>query len=59
MSTLAEIEQAITRLTPDQLRELTAWLDEHQRLIASSEGVFQLYDEEERSCRSHVAEKSG
>lgn len=59
MSTLAEIEQAITKLTPEQVRELSAWLEEHQRLIASSESIFQMYDEEERSCRSHVAEKSG
>lgn len=59
MPTLAEIEQAITKLTPEQVRELAAWLDEHQRLIASSENIFQMYDEEERACRSHVAEKSG
>ena len=59
MSTLAEIKQAIAKLNSEQMRELAVWLDENQQLIASSENLFQIYDEEERSCQSHVAENSG
>lgn len=59
MSTVTEIEAAIEKLTPLEVSELVAWLDERQRLTAASESLFQLYDEEETICQSHVAEKSG
>ncbi len=59
MSTVAEIEAAIEKLSPPEMRELVAWLKERQHLAASSKSLFQLYDEEEATCRSRVAEKSG
>ncbi len=59
MSTVAEIEAAIEKLTPAEARELMAWLAERHQLAASSEALFQIYDEEEATCRSRVAEKSG
>ena len=59
MSTVAEIETAIEKLAPAEVRELMAWLDERHRLSAASESLFQMYDEEEATCRSRVAEKSG
>ena len=59
MSTVAEIETAIEKLSPQQISELVVWLEERQRLAAAAESLFQLYDEEESLCRSRVAEKSG
>ena len=59
MSTIAEIQRAIAKLTPEQVRELAVWLDELQRSVGASESLFQMYDEEEGSCQSRVAEKSG
>lgn len=59
MSNVAEIEAAIEKLTPAEVRELMAWLAERQQLTTSSEALFQMYDEEEATCRSRVAEKSG
>jgi uncharacterized small protein (DUF1192 family) len=59
VSTVTEIEAAIEKLTPPEVSELVAWLDERQRLTSAAESLFQLYDEEEAICRSHVAEKSG
>jgi hypothetical protein len=59
MSTVSEIESAIEKLAPQQIAELVTWLDERQRLTGAAESLFQLYDEEESTCRSRVAEKSG
>ena len=59
MLTSAEIKDAIAKLGPDEARELAAWFDDHLRLIASSDAVFRIYDEEEDACRTRVAEKSG
>lgn len=59
MASVAEIKQSIAALSATDARELATWLDEHLQLLASSEGLFQMYDEEETSCQSRVAEKSG
>jgi hypothetical protein len=59
MSTVAEIEAAIEKLSPAEVREIAAWFEERHHLAASSESLFQMYDEEEATCRSRVAEKSG
>ena len=58
MSTIAEIEAAIEKLAPTQVREVAAWLEEYQQLIGSSEALFQMYDEEE-ACRRRGEAKSG
>ncbi len=47
MSTVAEIEAAIERLPPDELRQLLAWVEEYQAMMGSSEALFAMYDEEE------------
>jgi hypothetical protein len=59
MTTVAEIEAAIEKLAPAELRVLVTWLEERHSLSISSEALFQMYDEEESLCRSRVAEKSG
>jgi hypothetical protein len=59
MSTVAEIEAAIEKLPPAKVREVAAWLEEYQHLIGSSEGIFQMYDEEEKACRQQRGAKSG
>lgn len=59
MSKLAEIQASIAELAPAEVSELLAWLAERQQLTASSEALFQMYDEEEASCQTRVAEKSG
>ena len=58
MSTVAEIEAAIEKLPPPQVREVAAWLEERQQLIGSSEALFRMYDEEE-ACRRQDEAKSG
>jgi hypothetical protein len=47
MSTVAEIETAVEKLPPQQLREFVAWFEERQALLNSSEALFRVYDEEE------------
>lgn len=47
MSTVTEIETAVEKLTPQELREFAAWFEERQALLNSSEALFRLYDEEE------------
>jgi hypothetical protein len=47
MSTVAEIESAIQRLSPVELTELLAWLEEYQQMVNASSQVFQMYDREE------------
>ena len=47
MSTVAEIENAVEKLTPQQLREFAVWFEERQALLNSSESLFRVYDEEE------------
>ncbi len=59
MSNVAEIEAANEKLSAAEMLELATWLEERQYLAVSSESLFHLYDEEEATCRSRVAEKSG
>lgn len=47
MSTVAEIETAVEKLTPQELREFAAWFEERQALLNSSAALFRMYDEEE------------
>ncbi len=47
MSTVVEIESAIERLPLEQIKEVSAWLDEYQCTVAASAAVFALLDEEE------------
>jgi len=48
MSSVAEIEAAIERLSPAQVKEVAAWLEEYQQMIDASAEIFAMYDEEER-----------
>lgn len=47
MSTVAEIEYAIERLSPQELRELAAWYEARQAMLNAAESLFQTYDAEE------------
>ena len=47
MSTVTEIETAVEKLTPQELREFAVWFEERQALLNSSEVLFRQYDEEE------------
>jgi hypothetical protein len=49
MTAVAEIESAIERLSPEELKELAAWLEEYQHLVSASAAVFSLYDQEEEA----------
>ncbi|MCX6904485.1 MAG: hypothetical protein NTW03_13595 [Verrucomicrobia bacterium] len=55
MSTVAEIENAIERLAPVEVLELSAWLNEYQQMIQASTDIFAMYDREEESCRKPAA----
>ena len=47
MSTVAEIESAIEKLSPEQVTQLAAWFEEFQQMINASSEIFQMYDQEE------------
>ena len=47
MSSVAEIESAIERLSAAEVAQLAKWLDEHQQMINGSAEMFALYDREE------------
>lgn len=49
MSTIAEIESAIGRLSAQEVDELASWLDEYRQMIRASAEIFSLYDEEEKA----------
>jgi L-amino acid N-acyltransferase YncA len=47
MNTVQEIKAAIEKLSPPELRELVAWIDERQASLNASDALFQAYDREE------------
>ncbi|HEY3860687.1 MAG TPA: hypothetical protein VGO59_02260 [Verrucomicrobiae bacterium] len=47
MTAVADMESAIEKLSPGEVKELAAWLDEYQQMVSASAEVFSLYDEEE------------
>jgi hypothetical protein len=47
MSTVTEIETAVEKLAPQDLREFVAWFEERQGLLNASDALFRMYDEEE------------
>lgn len=49
MTAVAEIESAIEKLSPAEVKELAAWLDEYQQMINASAEMFSLYDKEEEA----------
>jgi hypothetical protein len=51
MSTVAEIESAIEKLPPTELRELLAWIEDYQAMVGASQTLFGMYDEEEEQAR--------
>ena len=60
MSTVAEIESAIERLSQPQVAELAAWLEEYQQMINASAEIFAMYErEEEESCQKPAVENCG
>ncbi len=50
MSTVNEIETAVEKLTPAELREFAAWFEERQALLNSSDALFRMYDTEEEQA---------
>ena len=48
MSTVAQIESAIEKLSPEKVEELAAWLDEHRQSIRASAALFGIYEAEEK-----------
>ena len=48
MSTVPEIEAAIEKLSPPELRELAAWYEERQALLNAADFLGQAYDAEEQ-----------
>jgi hypothetical protein len=59
MSTVAEIEAAIEKLPPAEVRKVRDWLEERQQMLNSSEALFQMFDKEEQGCQSRKEVKSG
>jgi hypothetical protein len=48
MSSVAEIESAISKLSPIQVEEIAEWLDEYLQVTIASAELFSIYDKEER-----------
>jgi hypothetical protein len=49
MSSIAEIESAISKLSPSEVDQVAAWLDEYRQMINASAAIFSEYDKEEES----------
>ncbi len=49
MTAIAEIESAIERLSPAEVKELAAWLDEYRQMVTASAEIFSMYDKEEKA----------
>ena len=49
MTAISEIESAIERLSPAEVKELAAWLEEYQQMVNASAEIFSLYDQEEKA----------
>jgi hypothetical protein len=47
MTAVAEIESAIERLSPAEVKELAAWLEEYQQMVNASADIFSMYEQEE------------
>ena len=47
MSTVLEIEKAIESLSTAEMLEVGEWLDVQRGMIAASESIFQMLDDEE------------
>lgn len=47
MSTVAEIEAAIQKLSPEEVSQVALWLEEYQQMINASAEIFKMYDAEE------------
>ena len=47
MSTVIEIESALEKLSPKQVREFAAWFEQRQALLNAAEATFLGYDEDE------------
>ncbi|MEO0454022.1 MAG: hypothetical protein AAFY98_07790 [Verrucomicrobiota bacterium] len=53
MTTVAEIETAIEQLPLEDYQELLTWIEERQGLLASTDALFSMYDEEEAQLDAH------
>ena len=49
MTAIAEIESAIERLSPAEVKELATWFEEYQQMVNASVEIFSLYDQEEKA----------
>jgi cytochrome c553 len=49
MSTIAEIEAAIEKLSPEDQRELAAWYEQRQALLNAANSLFQVYEDGEKA----------
>jgi len=49
VTAIAEIESAIERLSPEEVKELAAWFEEYQQMINASAEIFSMYDQEEKA----------
>ena len=48
MSTVADIEAAIEKLSPREQVELAAWYEQRQALLNAADSLFQVYEDEEK-----------
>ena len=49
MTAIAEIESAIERLSPAEVKELAGWFEEYQQMVNASAEIFAMYDQEEKA----------
>jgi len=54
MTTVAEIEDAIEKLPVKDYQELLSWFEERQAMLAASDALFSMYDEEEADAEGEA-----
>ena len=47
VSTVIEIESAVEKLSPQEVREFAAWFEQRQALLNAAEAIFLCYVQEE------------
>ena len=54
VSSVAEIESAIERLSGKEVAELSAWFEDYRQMINASAEMFSLYDSEEAAAEKNA-----
>jgi DNA-binding GntR family transcriptional regulator len=57
--TIQAVEEAIEKLSPEDVAKLATWLEEYQARVAATAETFAMYDREEAGLCKQNGAKSG